>query len=134
MLKLHFPDDRAKYVNVEIWLELNCDLVKLGRSSCSQNMCNEAVSNDLETQTSDLSVNRTGSANSVKVMASMVAAVRGVKLFAPVYHSSPTRLQELESSLRSWALESNRLILKDDADVRSFTATNNDETDLQRTD
>lgn len=74
-------------------------------------------------KTLDLSDIRTGSGDSVEVMAETIAAVRVVEVFSPAYHSPLKTLRELEWSLGSCSLEGDRLILKSDTDARSFVST-----------
>lgn len=55
---------------------------------------------------------RPGSEDSAERMAKTVAAVRRVKMFSLVSRNLPQEVQELNSALRSCALEANRSMVK----------------------
>lgn len=104
-------------------MDLTFDLLKMRRYSKNQEKCTEAVLNDLINQVSHLSDDWTGSGDSAEIIAKTIAAVRGVEVFAPVYLNPSKTVRQPESSLRSCALEANRLTLKNGADARSLTST-----------
>lgn len=104
-------------------MNLSFDLVRKRRSSKDEDNCIEAVLNDLITQIFNLSDIRTDAGDYPEVMTRTIAAVRGVKVFAPVYCNPSKTLRELESSLRLCVLEAGRPTWKSSADVRSFTST-----------
>lgn len=56
-----------------------------------------------------------------------------MELFALLHRNSPNFVQELESPLRSCALESNRVLLKRNVDAGSFAGAYSPEMDLQET-
>ncbi len=114
-LEKHFLDKRARRVNDEIWAELSFEFVKQKRLVDKLAARHEHVLNDLLRQIVELGDMRTSHIGEDDIMAKTLSAVRDVAAFAGICANPPDELQALHSSLRSRALEVDRLEIRKSA-------------------
>lgn len=117
LLEAHFLGHRARRVNDEIWESLSYEFVKKTRHSRKETTTHEHILADLLEQIADLSDIRTGPGSDTIIMAKTISAVRDVDVYSTVCQNPPSILQDLNSTLRSCALE------KDRQDIKNGTMT-----------
>jgi len=121
-LESHFLGKRARRVNDEVWHDLSFENVLSKRAAASLDTSHENVLNDLLGRIAMLADIRTGSSSETDVMAKTIAAVRDVEAFVHVCKNPPDAGQDLNSALRSCALEADRKSIRAPAREPAFTS------------
>ena len=112
LLEAHFLGHRARRVNDEIWDNLSYDFMMKKYGTENKTIRHEAVLKDLLCQIADLADIRTGPGSDTIIMAKTIAAVRNIDVYSVVCQNPPAKVQELNSVLRSCALEADRAAVK----------------------
>lgn len=112
LLSAQFLGHRAKRVNDEIWNDLNYSFVKKQREFEKKAASHSDILSDLLERIADLADIRTGPGSDVIIIAKTISAVRDIKEYKVVCQNPPDNLQDLNSVLRSCALEADRDIVK----------------------
>lgn len=108
LLEAHFLGHRARRVSDEIWVSLSYEFVKKKRGAEKATITHEHILADLLEQIADLADSRTGPGSDTIIMAKAIAAVRDIGVYSTVCQDPPTNVIDLNSTLLSCTLETDR--------------------------